>query len=99
MFLLPSALALVWLAPTICAVQHLVSAGRRAFASASFLFINNLIGLGLGTLTIGWLSDHFAGRYGSDSLRHAILWGIGFYLLAAALFLIAATRLRREWQE
>lgn len=98
LFLLPSALALVWLAPTICAVQHLVRADRRAFASASFLFINNLIGLGLGTLTIGWLSDHFAGRYGNDSLRHAILWGTGFYLLAATLFLIAASRLSREWE-
>jgi MFS family permease len=98
LFLLPSALSLVWLAPTICAIQHLVRAESRAFASASFLFVNNLIGLGLGTLTIGWLSDHFAVRYGADSLRHAILWGTGFYLLAAALFLIAASRLSREWQ-
>lgn len=46
-FLVPTALALVWLSPTVCAIQHLVRADGRAFASASFLFIVNLIGLGL----------------------------------------------------
>jgi MFS family permease len=96
-FLLPTAFALVWLAPTVCAVQHLVPHDQRAFASASFLFIINLIGLGLGGLMIGRLSDLFAHRYGNESLRYAILSGTGFYLLAALLFLIAARRLPRDW--
>jgi MFS family permease len=99
LFLVPTALALVWLGPTICAVQHLVPADQRAFASASFLFINNLIGLGLGTVMIGGLSDHFKSHYGSESLRYAILSGTGFYLLAALLFVIAARRLSRDWHE
>jgi MFS family permease len=98
-FLVPTALALVWLGPTICAIQHLVPASQRAFASASFLFINNLIGLGLGTLMIGRLSDHFAAHYGNESLRFAILSGTGFYVLAALLFLIAANRLSRDWHD
>jgi MFS family permease len=71
----------------------------RTLASAAFLFIINAIGLGLGTLLIGRLSDHFAVRYGSESLRYAILSGTGFYLLAAALFLLAARHLTREWQQ
>lgn len=99
LFLVPTALALVWLGPTICAVQHLVAADQRAFASASFLFINNLIGLGLGTLVIGALSDHFKSHYGNDSLRYAILSGTGFYLLAALLFMVAARRLSGDWHE
>jgi predicted MFS family arabinose efflux permease len=99
LFLVPTALALAWLAPTICAIQHLVLPGMRTLASAAFLFIINVIGLGLGTLLIGRLSDHFAVRYGSESLRYAILSGTGFYLLAAALFLLAARHLTREWQE
>jgi MFS family permease len=98
LFLLPIALALAWLGPTICAIQHLVPPDMRALASALFLFINNLIGLGLGTVLIGRLSDHFAGQYGSDSLRYAILSGTGFYLIAALLFVIAARHLSREWQ-
>jgi MFS family permease len=99
LFLAPMALALAWLAPTICAIQHLVLPDMRTLASAAFLFIINLIGLGLGTLLIGRLSDHFAVRYGIESLRYAILSGTGFYLLAAALFLLAARHLTREWQE
>jgi hypothetical protein len=94
----PAALALVWLGPTVCAIQHLVPAERRAFAAASFLFVNNLIGLGLGTLVIGRLSDHFKALYGDESLRYAIVAGLGFYLLAAGLFAIAARRLPRDWQ-
>jgi MFS family permease len=96
-FLAPLGLALTWLGPTLSAIQHLVPAHMRALASSLFLFINNLIGLGLGTLIIGGLSDHFAGRYGSESLRYAILSGTGFYLLSALLFSLAARRLEREW--
>jgi hypothetical protein len=47
LFLVPIALALAWLGPAICAIQHLVPPDMRAVASALFLFINNLIGLGL----------------------------------------------------
>jgi MFS family permease len=99
LFLVPTALALAWLGPTICAIQHLVLPDMRTLASALFLFINNLIGLGLGMLLIGHLSDHFAVRYGSESLRYAILSGTGFYLISAALFLLAARHLAREWQD
>lgn len=99
LFLLPTALALAWLGPTICAIQHLVLPNMRTLASALFLFINNLIGLGLGALLIGRLSDHFAVRYGSESLRYAILSGTGFYLISAALFFLAARYLAREWQK
>jgi MFS family permease len=97
-FLVPIALALAWLGPTICAIQHLVPPDMRALASALFLFINNLIGLGLGTLLIGRLSDHFTVRYGSESLRYAILSGTGFYLISAVLFVLAARHLAREWE-
>jgi MFS family permease len=58
----------------------------------------NLIGLGLGALLIGRLSDHFAVRYGSESLRYVILSGTGFYLVSSALFLLAARHMAREWQ-
>ena len=98
LFLVPTALALAWLGPTICAIQHLVLPDMRTLASALFLFINNLIGLGFGALLIGRLSDHFAIRYGGESLRYAILSGTGFYVLSAALFLLAARHLAREWQ-
>ena len=95
---IPTALGLAWLGPVLAAVQHLVPANLRATASAVFLFVNNLLGLGLGTLLIGLLSDalHVRGA-GIESLRYAILAGLGFYLVAAALFLFASRHLDRDW--
>lgn len=99
LFLLPQALVYLWLGPVLTAVQHLVPAPMRATASASFLLINNLIGVGLGSLTIGKLSDMLAPAYGNDALRHAILIGLGFYLLAAVLMMAGGRFLGREWVE
>jgi MFS family permease len=96
--LVPTALGLVWLGPVLAAVQHLVPANMRATASALFLFINNLIGIGLGTTLIGVVSDSMRVRFGTESLRYAILAGTGFYLLAAALLFLASRRLDEDWE-
>jgi predicted MFS family arabinose efflux permease len=98
LFLVPTALGLVWLGPVLSAIQHVVPPGMRATASAVFLFINNLIGIGLGTVALGLLSDALSARYGADSLRYAILAGTSFYLVAATLFLLSAKRLERDWE-
>ncbi|HYD88570.1 MAG TPA: MFS transporter [Vitreimonas sp.] len=97
LFLAPTALGLVWLGPVIAAVQHLAPASMRTTASASFLFINNLIGIGLGTYLLGLLSDALSAQYGEESLRYSILAGSGFYLVAALLYLVAARSLHRDW--
>ena len=97
--LVPTALGLVWLGPVISAIQHLVRPDMRATASAIFLFINNLIGIGLGTYAIGALSDILTARYGDESLRYSILAGTGFYIVAAALFFLASRWLQRDWEE
>jgi predicted MFS family arabinose efflux permease len=96
--IVPTAMGLVWLGPVISAVQHLVPPNMRATASAIFLFINNLIGIGAGTFAIGAISDALQARYGDESLRYAILAGSGFYLLAAGLFFLASGRLKRDWE-
>lgn len=99
LFLLPQALVYVWLGPVLTAVQHLVPAHMRATASASFLLINNLIGLGLGSWAIGSLSDHLAPAYGTDALRYAIATGLCLYLVAGALMALASRFLTRDWVE
>ncbi|MGH6781240.1 MAG: spinster family MFS transporter [Sphingomonadaceae bacterium] len=99
LFLVPQALAYVWLGPVISAVQHLVPAHMRATASASFLLINNLIGIGGGTFFLGALSDALTQRYGDEALRYAMLLSLGFYLLAALLMWLAAKPLREDWVE
>lgn len=97
--LVPTALGLAWLGPVIAAIQHLVRPDMRATASAVFLFINNLIGIGLGTYAIGALSDVLAVHFGDDSLRYSILAGTGFYLLAAMFFFLAARWLNQDWED
>ena len=95
--LVPTALGLAWLGPVLAAVQHLVPGNMRATASALFLFINNLIGIGLGTTLIGVVSDLTRTRFGAESLRYAILAGTGFYVLAALLLIFAGRKLAEEW--
>jgi MFS transporter, Spinster family, sphingosine-1-phosphate transporter len=97
LFLVPQALAYVWLGPVLTAVQHLVAAPMRATASATFLLINNLIGVGFGSLTIGALSDRLTPAYGTEGLRIAVLAALGFYLLAALLMALAGRHLRKDW--
>lgn len=97
LFALGQMLALAWLGPVIAAVQHIVPPNMRATASASFLFINNLIGIGFGIFFLGFMSDRMNAAYGDDALRYSILYGLGFYLLSAALYFLAAARLRTDW--
>lgn len=99
LMLAPTALGLVWLGPVIAAVQGVVPPPMRTTASAIFLFINNLIGIGVGTPAIGWLSDHFTAAYGDEALRYAILAGTGFYVLATLFLLLAAIWLPRNWHK
>ena len=97
LYTIPYMLSLAWLGPVVNAVQHLVPAAMRATASASLLLINNLIGIGFGTFIFGYLSDQLQPEYGADSLRIALLIGIGFYVVAGVLMLGAATLLKRDW--
>lgn len=97
LFLVPQALAYVWLGPVLSAVQHLVDAPARATASALFLLINNLIGLGGGIYALGALSDALAPIHGSEALRYSMLYALVLYLLAALLMALAGPRLRGDW--
>jgi MFS family permease len=97
LFLVPTALSLAWLGPVVAAFQHIVPPSMRSTSSAGFLFINNLIGIGFGVPFIGWLSDRMKAAHGSESLRYSILYGLGFYLIAALLSLAASRTLKRDW--
>ena len=97
--LIPNALNILWLGPVPTAVQHLVERPMRATASASFLLINNLIGLGVGPTLIGELSDLFKARFGTEALRYASVSVVGFYLVAAVLMFFAIKRLQTDWVE
>lgn len=97
LLLIPNALNILWLGPVITAVQHLVPQRMRATASASFLLINNLIGLGVGPYLIGAISTALKTSYGTEALRYAAVTVTSFYLLAALLMVLCVSRLRTAW--
>ena len=95
--LVPTALGLMWMGPVLSAIQQLVPTQMRSTASAIFLFFNSLIGIGMGTLVIGLLSDVMLARFGADSLRYAILCGLVLYVVAAACFAYGARSIATDW--
>jgi MFS family permease len=97
LLLVPNALNILWLGPVTTAVQHLVPRPMRATASASFLLINNLIGLGIGPLLMGAISDSLKASYGIEALRYAAVTCLAFYLVAALLMMLAVKRIRSDW--
>jgi MFS family permease len=97
LFAIGQMLALAWLGPVIAAVQHIVPSNMRATASASFLFINNLIGIGFGIFFLGFMSDAMEAAHGEDSLRFSILYGLGFYVVSALIYFAASRRLKKDW--
>lgn len=90
-FVIPGAVAQVCVPPLLAVTHNLVENRMRALSTAIVLFILNMLGLGLGPLAIGILSDHLAVTAGANSLRDAMLlllpaatlWGLTHFLLAA----------------
>ena len=99
LFMLPQALSYVWLGPVLSAIQHLVVPSARATASALFLLINNLIGLGGGIYALGALSDFLLPTYGDEALRYSMLYALVLYGIAGCLMALAGPALRRDWVE
>ena len=91
LFLIPGLLSSVYAGPTWAIIQELVPVERRAMAVSVYMLIYNLIGLGLGPLAVGILSDLYRPWSGDDSLRWAMcsvllvsIGGIISYALAAS---------------
>ncbi|MGE5561797.1 MAG: spinster family MFS transporter [Bacillota bacterium] len=97
LLLVGNAVNILWLGPVTTAVQHLVPRPMRSTASASFLLINNLIGLGVGPWLMGRLSDALKASYGADALRNGAVGCLVFYLLAALLMFAAVRSLKAGW--
>jgi predicted MFS family arabinose efflux permease len=98
LFALAQMLTLAWLGPVVAAIQQIVAPSMRATASATFLFVNNLIGIAGGIYALGWMSDALKATHGEDSLRYSILYVLIFYLLSALIYLGAARALRGDNQ-
>ncbi|MGE0679498.1 MAG: spinster family MFS transporter [Candidatus Binatia bacterium] len=92
----PALLGGMYLGPSFALNQGLVSVRMRSVASAILLFIVNIIGLGLGPQTVGILSDAFSARYGSESLRYALLTLAGVNVWTAFHYFMAGRTLQAD---
>jgi MFS family permease len=93
LMVLVTALTNTYLGPCVATAHALVPPAMRALSSAILFFILNLIGLGLGPLTAGALSDLFTGWWGVDGLRYALLCTGLIAALGVIALMIAARRL------
>ncbi len=93
---LQSMLLFVYTAPVVATAQMLVAPQMRAFTSAMLVLIVNLLGLSLGPLLTGMVSDALQPVYGAQSLRYAIPCSVTMEVVAAILFFCAARCLTRE---
>jgi hypothetical protein len=77
-------------------VQGLVPQRTRALATALMLFAQNLVGLGLGPLFFGMLSDAVAPIAGVESVRWVLYGAAWLGLIPAIFFWCARKHLDRE---
>lgn len=89
-------LASAWFGPVSAGVQQIVPASMRAVASAVYLFILNLVGMGVGIFALGLMSDWMSQAYGSAALQYSILYGLAFYAVSVVAFFLAARFLLRD---
>jgi MFS family permease len=91
------ALGAMYVGPLFSVIQSITQPQLRATAAAVLLFIVNLIGSGLGPLSIGLLNDHvFGPGYGALGIRYSmrVLGVLGGF--ASLLFWAASRDLREE---
>lgn len=99
LFVIPTGLGLAWIGPTLSAFQHLAPPNMRAMASATFLLVNNLLGIGVGIYVLGELSTVLQPTFGDNSLRYSVMIGASLYLVAGVLFLLASRTLAKDWEK
>lgn len=82
-FLPATICATLWFGPAASIVQDLAPPAMRAVASAVFIFILTIIGLGAGPQVIGILNDWIGTP---DAIRYSLLWTAAIMNLGSAIF-------------
>lgn len=96
LLMLPTLLNSLYYGPIYSSTQGLVAQRHRAMASALLLFCQNLIGLGLGPLFFGMLSDWLKPEYGAESVRYVLYGAVWMGLIPAVLYWLLRPRLAAE---
>lgn len=80
----------------LASVQSVAGSQRRALAVAVLMFANAMIGLGLGPLVVGMLSDWLTPTLGQESLRYAFLACVAVSVWSIVHFMLASRSYRQD---
>lgn len=92
----PSVVAGMYLGPCLGLTHSLVGLRMRAQASAILFFVLNLIGLGIGPMATGMLSDQLRPEFGDLSIRYALMTMVFVNVWCAAHYYRATRTLRED---
>ena len=92
----PSFFGLIYASISYAAMQELAPPRMRAMASAVMLLCLTLIGIGIGPVLVGILSDAFAAELGQRSIARALLWLLILNAATVIFYLIAARHYRSD---
>jgi MFS family permease len=99
LLIIPGLLGSLWYGPVYASAQGLVPPHMRATAASIMLFVINSVGLGLGPLLVGLLSDTLSGPVGlgpAEGVRWALILAAGLGVIAFGLFWLARRHIREE---
>lgn len=89
-------LSAVFFGPSFATTQAIAASQMRATAASIVIFVKTMVGLGLGPLLIGRVSDLLLPVAGRHSLRYALLLLGLFGLWSGVHFMLGARRLRAD---
>ncbi|MGJ8560349.1 MAG: spinster family MFS transporter [Litorimonas sp.] len=96
LYTVPSFFGLIYASISYAAMQELAPPRMRAMASAVMLLCLTLIGIGLGPILVGILSDFYAPTLGAASIAQALKWLLILNGVSVAFYLVSARYYRTD---
>jgi MFS family permease len=91
-------LASMFFGPSFAVSQSLATLRTRAVATSLLLFVQTFVGLGLGPLVAGWISEYLKPTVGlHESMRYGLVIVGMVNLWAAAHYFVGARTIRQNW--
>jgi MFS family permease len=95
-FAVSAFLASFFFGPSFAMAQALVSPSHRALSASLLLFIQTMIGLGLGPLVVGMMSDFLTASQGGNALRYALVLVTLFNVWSGVHYYLASRTVRQD---
>ena len=83
--------------PAILAMgQNLAPVRMRSFSAALWTMIFTFVGMGLGPMVVGELTERMRPEYAEQAVRYALAWASIVPIVATVFFVLAARTVRRD---